>query len=78
MLPAHLTRTFAPTLLAALVAGVACHSSSKSPAASGATGVVARFDTTTNATPNFLDVPFPSDVYLQGGQVMTIPGMDAV
>ncbi len=78
MLPAHLTRTFAPTLLAAVVAGVACHSSSKSPAASGATGVVARFDTTTNATPNFLDVPFPSDIYLQGGQVMTIPGMDAL
>ncbi|HEY3818881.1 MAG TPA: hypothetical protein VGL81_17035 [Polyangiaceae bacterium] len=74
----HLTRTFAPTLLAAVVAGVACHSSSSKGAPSGATGVVARFDTTTNATPNFLDVPFPSDIYLQGGQVTTIPGVDAV
>jgi dienelactone hydrolase len=75
---ASLTRTFAPSLLAALVAGVACHSSSKASSPSGATGVVARFDVTTNPTPNFLDVPFPSDIYLQGGQVMTIPGMDAL
>ena len=51
---------------------------SSSPASSGNTGAVARFDVTTNPTPNFLDVPFPSDVYLQGGQVTTIPGVDAI
>jgi dienelactone hydrolase len=75
---ANLTRTFAPSLLAAVVAGVACHSSSKSSSPSGPTGVVARFDVTTNPTPNFLDVPFPSDIYLQNGQVMTIPGVEAL
>jgi dienelactone hydrolase len=39
---------------------------------------MARFDVTSNPIPNFLDVPFPSDIYLQNGQVTTIPGMDAL
>jgi dienelactone hydrolase len=75
---ATLTRALAPSLLVALVAGVACHSSSGKGGSSSPTGVVARFDLTTNPTPNFLDVPFPSDIYLQNGQVMTIPGVDAI
>jgi dienelactone hydrolase len=59
-----------------VLAIVACHSSGGPSGPSQ--GIVARFDLTTNPTPNFLDVPFPSDVYLQGGAVMTIPGMDAL
>jgi len=71
MRPVPLLRTFAAVLLA----GVACHSSSSS---SAPTGAIARLDYTTNATPNFLDVPFPSDIYLQSGQVAEIPGVDAL
>ena len=75
----HLLRSFSPLLLACvpMLAPTGCGHSS-SPASSGNTGAVARFDVTTNPTPNFLDVPFPSDVYLQGGQVTTIPGVDAI
>jgi dienelactone hydrolase len=72
----QLLGSFALLLIAA---GPSCSSSSSSSSPQGASpGVVARFDVTTNPIPNFLDVPFPSDVYLQGGQVQTIPGMDAV
>jgi dienelactone hydrolase len=78
MAPVRLARTFAPSLCVSLLVGVACHSSSSSTPSTAPTGAVARFDLTTNPVPNFLDVPFPSDVYLQGGQVMTIPGMDAL
>ncbi|MGD0528745.1 MAG: hypothetical protein ABSE49_26650 [Polyangiaceae bacterium] len=76
----RLARTFGPTLLATLAAGVACHSSSSSSGSGGTPGatVTARFNTSSNATPNFLDVPFPSDIYLQNGLVTTIPGVDAV
>src|SRR5579884_510166 len=72
----HFARSFSLSLIAP---GMACHSSSGG--SSGPTtpqGAVARFDLTSNPTPNFLDVPFPSDVYLQNGQVTTIPGMDAL
>jgi dienelactone hydrolase len=78
MRPVHLLRSFAPVLVAfAVPVASACHSSSHASSASP-TGVVARFDVTTNPVPNFLDVPFPSDVYLQNGQVATIPGVDAL
>src|SRR5579859_2266714 len=85
MIPVHLGRTFVFLLLGSVAAGVACGSSSSGSSSNngdastegGSGAVVARFDVTTNPTPNFLDVPFPSDVYLQGGKVMTIPGMDA-
>lgn len=49
-----------------------------------ATGFVAHFSTTDSSgnelsVPNFLDVPFPSDVYLVNGRYMDpIPGFDAV
>src|SRR4051794_26973969 len=42
-----------------------------------ATGPVARF-VTAAATPNFMDVPFPSDAYLVNGHVGAIPGMEQV
>lgn len=73
----HVFRSFSPLLLAAGLSAApsACHSSSGS---SGPTGVVARFDLTSNPIPNFLDVPFPSDIYLQNGQVTTIPAMSKV
>jgi dienelactone hydrolase len=74
MRPVLLARTFAALLLV----GVACHSSSSSTATPGVTGAIGRFDVTTNPTPNFLDVPFPSDIYLQSGQVTQIPGVDAL
>lgn len=43
------------------------------------TGPVARFQLQGEAPPNFLDVPFPSDVYLQNQKIIDpIPGVDAV
>ena len=76
----HFLRSFAPLLLATapLVLPVACHSSSKGGGGGSSSGAVARFDVTTNPVPNFMDVPFPSDIYLSGGHVASIPGMDAI
>jgi dienelactone hydrolase len=65
---------------------VACGSSSggSSPSSgpdggadAGSGGAVVRFDLTTSANPAFMAVPFPSDVYLQGGKVV-VPNMDGV
>lgn len=57
---------------------VACGSSSSSSSTPPATkGPVARFDLTTSPTPAYMAVPFPSDVYLQGGKVV-VPGIDGV
>ena len=53
-----------------LIALLAC---SSTPAASP----TVRF-MTESATPNYLDIPFPSDAYLQNGFVGAIPGIDAV
>jgi hypothetical protein len=39
---------------------------------------VARFEPGTGAVPPFMDVPFPSDLYLANGRVVEIPGMDRV
>jgi dienelactone hydrolase len=78
----RLFQNFVPLLFAVAVSLLpsACSSSSKGGGGGGGapTGAVARFDLTTNAVPNFLDVPFPSDVYLQNGQVMDLPGVDAL
>ena len=52
---------------------LAC-SSNPQPAAQNPT---VRF-VTTAAVPDFMDVPFPSDVYLQNGHIGNIPGLDAV
>jgi hypothetical protein len=42
-------------------------------------GPVARFELQGETPPNFLDVPFPSDVYLQNQKVIDpIPGIDAL
>jgi dienelactone hydrolase len=43
------------------------------------TGPTARFTLGATAMPNYLDVPFPSDVYLTNGKIVDpVPGMDAV
>ena len=76
-------RSAALALVAALASG-ACSSSSKggggdggSPAAP--TGPTARFTLAGDALPDYLDVPFPSDVYLQDGAIVNpVPGVDAV
>jgi dienelactone hydrolase len=63
----------------ALCFSVACGSSSSGPSTSASPqGVVARFDVTTDPVPAFMAVPFPSDVYLDGGKVVPIPKMGAV
>ena len=64
-------------LAPAVLAG-AC--SSKSSAGSGAGGSVVRFSVPAGtAMPRFLDVPFPSDLYLQNGKIVDpVPGFDAV
>lgn len=62
----------------ALCFSAACSSSSSGGGSTSAPqGVVARFDLSTNPTPAFMAVPFPSDVYLQGGKVV-VPQMDGV
>src|SRR3984957_3552168 len=67
-----------PRLSLLLVISAACGSSSGgSPSNATATGPTVRFDLTTSPTPAFMAVPFPSDIYLQGGKVV-VPGMDAV
>jgi hypothetical protein len=46
---------------------------------SGSGAPVARFELAGDTPPAFLDVPFPSDVYLANGKVMDpIPGVDAL
>ena len=62
----------------ALCFSAACGSSSSGPSNSAPQGVIARFDVTTAPVPAFMAVPFPSDVYLQGGKVVEIPQMSAV
>jgi hypothetical protein len=70
-----------PRLSLLLVISVACGSSSSGGSPSSpppaATGPTVRFDLTTSPTPAFMAVPFPSDIYLQGGKVV-VPGMDGV
>ena len=45
----------------------------------GPSGPIARFKLTNGTVPNYLDVPFPSDVYLANGKIVDpVPGMDAV
>ncbi|MDB4996263.1 MAG: Lipase-like protein, partial [Myxococcaceae bacterium] len=43
-----------------------------------AAGPVARFELTADATPELLQVPFPSDVYRKDGKVIEIPGFERV
>jgi hypothetical protein len=81
---ALLFMTVTPLALPALAAG--CSSSSaKSPAtnpeagAPGGTASIAHFVLSGDTPPNYLDVPFPSDVYLSGGKIVDpIPGFDQV
>jgi dienelactone hydrolase len=67
----------------ALCFSAACGSSSSGSSASAPQGIVARFDLSaapmsTASVPAFMAVPFPSDVYLQGGKVVEIPQMSAI
>jgi hypothetical protein len=39
---------------------------------------VARFEPGTGALPAFMDLPFPSDVYLVNGKIAELPGIDRV
>jgi hypothetical protein len=62
--------------IALALIGVGCGSSGAAPPS---TGPVARFKLSGTTVPNFLDVPFPSDVYLQNGTILDpIPGFDTV
>ena len=61
-------------LILAVSVGGACSSSNVVPPTGGPT---VRF-VSSNASPSFMDVPFPSDAYLVNGHIGTIPGMDAV
>jgi dienelactone hydrolase len=65
-----------PLVAFAASLAVASCSSTTAPPASGPT---ARFALSGASTPAFMAVPFPADVYLEGGHVMDpIPGFDAV
>jgi hypothetical protein len=72
-LPALRTLAVLSLAFVPLGAGACGTSSSGSPR-----GPYARFDLTSNPVPAFLDVPFPSDVYLQNGTVTDIAGIDAI
>jgi hypothetical protein len=75
----QLHRLIAPAALLLFPALSAGACSSSSPASSSApTGPVAHFALTSGAVPSFMDVPFPSDVYLQNGHVVEPPSMNAV
>ena len=59
-----------------VVAAAAC-SSDPSPAAATEDGVHARFRLGTDPLPGFLDVPFPSDAYMDDGHfVASLPGLE--
>lgn len=51
--------------------------SSAAPKPPGSSGPVARFSAA-STVPAFMDVPYPSDVYLAGGRVAPLPGIDQV
>jgi dienelactone hydrolase len=66
-------RRFVPPLLSLLLpivaTGLACGDDPEEPHLR-VKSVVARFRTGTGSPPPFLDVPFPSDAYLRGGQLV--------
>jgi hypothetical protein len=64
-------------LVALAIVPVGAGACRTSPAGAAA-GPHARFDLTSNPVPAFLDVPFPSDVYIQNGRVIDIAGVDAI
>ena len=65
-----------PFALLPLVFAGACSKSSSAPAAP--TGPVARFNLAAGTMPNFMDVPFPSDIYAAGGKLTVPPALDAI
>ncbi len=70
-------RSFVPgATLASLVVLLSCGGSDGG--SSGASGPVARFHLPATGVPNFLDVPFPSDVYLSNGKIGELPGLDTI
>ncbi len=71
---ASVMRLLFPLVIGVLLQG-AC---SSTPSPTTVAGPTARFDTTTAAMPGFMQVPFPSDVYLSNGKVIELPGADAV
>lgn len=64
-------------VVAFVVGQIACSSDSSSSGGGSGGPFVARFSAAA-AQPAFLDVPFPSDVYLESGKYGAIPGMDRV
>src|ERR1035441_7685864 len=66
-------------VLVGCVTAAGCSSSGGKGGATAPTGVVARFTLSGDTAPNYLDVPFPSDVYLANGKIVDpLPGLDAV
>jgi hypothetical protein len=59
-----------------VVLASACSSTDK-PKPSGPTGPVARFNVS-GAMPGFMEVPYPSDVYLANGRIAPLPGIDTI
>ena len=63
-------------LVPVVLAASAC-SSDPAAAPAAETTVHARFRLGTDPLPGFLDVPFPSDAYMEGGHfTATLPGLD--
>jgi dienelactone hydrolase len=60
------------------LAGAAAACGGDDTSAEDASGVVARFAAGSTDTPPFLDVPFPSDVYMKDGKLSSPPGLDRV
>ena len=71
--------TVVVSFVAPVVLGGGCSSSSSKSQTPTGTSPVAHFVLSGDTTPNYLDVPFPSDVYLTGGTIVDpIPGIDKV
>ncbi|HVH44393.1 MAG TPA: hypothetical protein VM925_18700, partial [Labilithrix sp.] len=75
-----LSSAFVPALafLVPIVASIAACYTDDPPPAKAIRPVIARFTTGGEAVPSFLDVPFPSDAYLDGasGRYVKIPGLE--
>lgn len=71
----HLARFALPVLFAA----IACDEGFEDPVSiPRPEGLQARFVVGGEATPQFLDIPFPSDVYMQNGRFGAVPGLSRV
>ncbi len=67
-----------PVALAGLTLLASAFACRATPDTAAAVGPTARFTTPTAGLPAFMDVPFPSDIYLDNGSYRDLPGIEGV